>query len=141
MTIGPKPQGELLLRTMPMPADTNSNGDIFGGWIMSQMDIAGGLLAKEVMQGRCATVAADAFKFIQPVNVGDVVCCYGQLRKVGVTSLTIHLQVWIKRQPEGGVPAGMTQVTEADFTYVAIDSDRKKREYPKRDPRLTRLLD
>ncbi len=132
-----EPTGELLLRTMPMPADTNSNGDIFGGWIMSQMDIAGGMMSKEIMRGRCATVAADAFKFIRPVNVGDVVCCYGTVKNVGRTSLTLHLQVWIKS--EDRYDAEFVQVTEADFTYVAIDEDRKKREFSKQDHRVTNL--
>ena len=86
MSDASEPQGDLLLRTMPMPADTNSNGDIFGGWLMSQMDIAGGMLAKEVMQGRCATVAADAFKFIRPVNVGDIVQPGDMLGVVGSTA-------------------------------------------------------
>ena len=128
------PQGELRLRTMPMPADTNSNGDIFGGWIMSQMDIAGGMLSKELMQGRCATVAADAFKFIRPVSVGDIVCCYGHIKHVGRTSLTIGLEVWVRRED---IPDhSEVLVTAADFTYVAIDDNKVKREYPKNDPRL-----
>ncbi len=127
--------GELLLRTMPMPADTNSNGDIFGGWLMSQMDLAGGMLAKELMRGRCATVAADAFKFIRPVNVGDVVCCYGLVKHVGTTSLCIGLQVWVRRSHEPS--SEYVLVTAADFTYVAIDEQGVKREYAKTDPRLT----
>lgn len=90
------PDGELLLRTSPMPSDTNANGDIFGGWIMSQMDIAGGMMAIEITGGRAVTIAVDAMKFIKPVKVGDVVCCYGKVAKVGNTSITIRLEVWVK---------------------------------------------
>ncbi|MEM7016162.1 MAG: hotdog domain-containing protein [Pseudomonadota bacterium] len=121
-----------------MPADTNSNGDIFGGWLMSQMDIAGGMLAKEVMQGRCATVAADAFKFIRPVNVGDIVCCFGQVKQVGTTSMTVGLEVWVKRQHEPA-DSEYVLVTAADFTYVAIDDTGAKREFPKTDRRLSKF--
>lgn len=135
MTNPDTPIGELILRTMPMPADTNSNGDIFGGWIMSQMDIAGGMLAKEIMQGRCATVAANAFQFIRPVNVGDIVCCYGTVKHVGNTSLTLALQIWIKRNIESE-DAGYVLVTAADFTYVAINEKGEKRVYSKNDRRL-----
>ena len=88
-----RPKGDLLLRTLAMPADTNPNGDIFGGWIVSQMDIAGGILAKETAQGRVVTVAVDSIQFIKPVEVGDVVCCYGQLERIGSTSMTIRLEV------------------------------------------------
>ncbi|GGA70158.1 acyl-CoA thioesterase [Neiella marina] len=125
------PQGELLLRTLAMPADTNANGDIFGGWIMSQMDIAGGIMAKEVAKGRTATIAVNSMKFIQPVKVGDVVCCYGQIEKVGNTSMTLALEVWVKPVlREHGVDEHFL-VTEACFTYVAIDSSGNKREIPK----------
>lgn len=127
-----EPNGEMLLRTLAMPADTNSNGDIFGGWIMSQMDIAGGILAKEVTKGRTVTVAADAFKFIRPVNVGDVVCCYGEVCKVGNTSLAIHLEVWVKRLIQSVKENNNHfKVTEANFTYVAIDDKGVKRTFTK----------
>ncbi|MBD1388577.1 acyl-CoA thioester hydrolase YciA [Neiella sp. HB171785] len=131
MTANNNPQGELLLRTLAMPADTNANGDIFGGWIMSQMDIAGGIMAKEVAKGRTATIAVNSMKFIQPVKVGDVVCCYGQIQKVGNTSMTLALEVWVKPVlREHGVNEHFL-VTEACFTYVAIDSNGNKREIPK----------
>ena len=91
-----KPEGELLLRTSPMTGDTNANGDIFGGWIMSQMDIAGGMLAIEITGGRTVTIAVDAMKFIKPVKVGDVVCCYGKVTRIGNTSISIKLEVWVK---------------------------------------------
>ena len=128
------PQGDLVLRTAAMPADTNANGDIFGGWIMSQMDIAGGILAKEVAGSATVTIAVESMRFIKPVKVGDVVCCYGQVLKVGNTSVSIHLEVWVKpilRESEDGCPR--FQVTEANFTYVAIDKSGKKRTIEKAD--------
>jgi acyl-CoA thioesterase YciA len=128
------PDGELLLRTSPMPGDTNGNGDIFGGWIMSQMDIAGGMMVIEATGGRAATVAVDSMKFIKPVNVGDIVCCYGKIMKIGVTSITIRLEVWVKpclwKMKYHNVDP-FFKVTEASFTYVAIDADGRKRLIPK----------
>ncbi|MFK7820061.1 MAG: acyl-CoA thioester hydrolase YciA [Planctomycetaceae bacterium] len=127
-----EPRGKMVLRTLAMPADTNANGDIFGGWIMSQMDIAGGILAKEVAQGRTVTVAVDGMKFLHPVQVGDVVCCYGDVSRIGNTSITLHLEVWVKpilREVES--PETRFKVTEANFTFVAIDDDGKKRSVPK----------
>ena len=126
------PVGDLLLRTMAMPADTNANGDIFGGWILSQMDIAGAILAKEVADGRTVTVAIDGMKFLRPVKVGDVVCCYGEVRRIGTTSITLHLESWVRpllRQVES--PQTRFKVTEANFTFVAIDDDGNKRPVPR----------
>ena len=123
-----QPHGNLLLRTLAMPADTNPNGDIFGGWIVSQMDIAGGILAKETSQGRVVTVAVDRIQFIRPVKVGDVVCCYGKVEHTGTTSMTIRLEVWINpvlREDEHDDVR--FRVTEATFTYVAVDKDGNKR--------------
>jgi acyl-CoA thioesterase YciA len=111
-----------------MPADTNPNGDVFGGWIMSQMDIAGGILAKETARSRMVTVAVDSFKFLRPVAVGDVVCCYGRVLRIGTTSIAIELEVWVKqvlRETEKEWPR--FKVTEALFTYVAIDGKGEKR--------------
>lgn len=130
----PNPEGELLLRTSPMPSDTNWNGDIFGGWIMSQMDIAGGMMVIEITGGRAVTVAVDAMKFIKPVNVGDVVCCYGKVMRIGKTSVTIRLEVWVKPylwavQTDKG--DGIFKVTEASFTYVAVNDEGRKRLIPK----------
>lgn len=128
------PEGELLLRTSPMPSDTNWNGDIFGGWIMSQMDIAGGIMVIAITRGRAATVAVDAMKFIKPVKVGDVVCCYGKVMKIGNTSVTIRLEVWVKPRIWGVNPDtehDFFKVTEASFTYVAIDDNGRKRQIPK----------
>lgn len=123
-----QPNGDLLLRTLAMPADTNPNGDIFGGWIVSQMDIAGGILAKETAQGRTVTVAVDRIQFIRPVKVGDVVCCYGNVEHIGTTSMTIKLEVWVnpvlREKERNGV---RFRVTEATFTYVAIDDNGNKR--------------
>ena len=121
------PRGTLILRTLAMPKDTNPNGDIFGGWIMAQMDIASGILSKEGAKGRVVTVAVNSMKFIRPVNVGDVVCCYGDVLKIGTTSITLHLQVWVKPLWHGSDTELRWQVTEADFTYVAIDENGHKR--------------
>ena len=118
------PEGDLLLRTLAMPADTNPNGDIFGGWIMSQMDIGGGILAKEIAGGRIVTVAVEGMSFHQPVKVGHVVCCYGKCLRIGTTSMTIKLEVWVK--PALAETARYC-VTEAMFTYVAIDDQGKPR--------------
>lgn len=127
-----EPEGDLVLRTMAMPADANPNGDIFGGWILSQMDIAGGILAKEVAQGRTVTIAVNAMKFIRPVHVGDIVCCYGKVARIGTTSITLHLEVWVKpvlRRTEDRFPR--FKVTEAEFVFVAIDDNGQKRPVPK----------
>ena len=128
MSAEEEPEGDLILRTAAMPADTNANGDIFGGWILSQMDIAGGILAKEVSKGRVVTVAIEAMKFIKPVRVGDVVCCYGRVTKIGNTSLTLSLEVWVKPTLQDGATDSLRyKVTEACFTFVAIDEEGKKR--------------
>jgi acyl-CoA thioesterase YciA len=124
------PEGELLLRTAPLPRDTNPNGDIFGGWIMSQMDIAGDMMAVELTGGRAVTVAVDAMKFIKPVQTGDIVCCYGKVTRIGRTSVTIRLEVWVK--PGLGELTldrenPFSMVTEASYTYVAVDHEGRKR--------------
>ena len=126
------PPGDLLLRTMSMPADTNANGDIFGGWIMSQMDIGGAILAKEVAKGRTVTVAIDGMKFLRPVKVGDVVCVYGKVMRIGNTSISLHLETWV--QPvlrEIANDVTRFKVTEANFTFVAVDDEGKKRPVPR----------
>ena len=123
-----EPQGNLVLRTLAMPANTNANGDIFGGWIMSQMDIAGSILAKEITRSRIVTVAVDSMKFIKPVKVGDVVCCYGRIVRIGNTSITLNLEVWVRPvlgRTDNQCPR--FKVTEASFTYVSIGNDGKKR--------------
>lgn len=135
-----RPEGELLLRTLPMPSDTNQNGDIFGGWIMAQMDIAGGMMAIDFSGGRAVTIAVDAMKFIKPVKVGDIVCCYGNITRIGTTSITIKLEVWVKqnlRESAAKLEENFYKVTEASFTYVAIDNNGSKR--PLTAPTPTRL--
>ncbi|MEO2018076.1 MAG: acyl-CoA thioester hydrolase YciA [Fuerstiella sp.] len=127
-----EPDGDMLLRTLAMPADTNPNGDIFGGWIMSQMDIGGGILAKEIASGRIVTVAVDGMTFHHPVQVGDVVCCYGKCTRIGTTSMTIKLEVWVKPVLREAQIARYC-VTEAVFTYVAIDDQGAPRKVPTRD--------
>lgn len=119
-----EPQGQLVLRTLAMPADMNPNGDIFGGWLLSQMDIAGGLAAKQHSRGRVVTIAINAMTFHKPVFVGDVVCCYATIEGVGRTSMTIKIQAWAIREAQEG---SRIKVTEGTFTYVAIDEERRPR--------------
>lgn len=134
------PLGTLLLRTLAMPADTNPNGDIFGGWLMAQMDMGGAILAKELAGGRVVTIAVDAMTFHRPVAVGDVVCCYGRCVHVGRSSLKIHLEVWVKKVAQE--PIGERyRVTEAVFAYVAVDGDGRPRTIPRADnPELAEVL-
>ena len=120
------PRGQLLLRTLAMPADTNANGDIFGGWIMSQLDLAGAILAKEISGGRVVTVSVDSIAFKAPVKVGDVVCCYGECNRIGNTSMSVSLEVWVKPVAIDGV-GDRYRVCEATFNYVAIDSNGRPR--------------
>ena len=127
-----QPQGDLLLRTQTMPADTNPNGDIFGGWVLSQMDIAGSILAKEFTCGRVVTIAVEGMKFIEPIQVGDIFCCYGYVEKIGNTSITVKLEVWVKPILIESCAVERFKVTEARFVYVAIDDNHKKRQIPKK---------
>ncbi|AUH00803.1 acyl-CoA thioester hydrolase YciA [Pectobacteriaceae bacterium CE70] len=123
------PHGELVLRTLAMPADTNANGDIFGGWLMSQMDIGGAILAKEIAEGRVVTVRVDGMTFLKSVAVGDVVCCYALCTRTGRSSITINVEVWVKKV--SSEPIGQRyRATEALFTYVAVDDDGRPRELP-----------
>jgi acyl-CoA thioesterase YciA len=110
------PKGELCIQTVAMPSDSNANGDIFGGWLLSQMDLAAGVVAAQCARCRVTTVALDSMVFHRPVYVGDCVACYGELLRVGRTSMTIKVEVWISNRTEGKV-----KVTEGVFTYVAID--------------------
>ncbi|MBV1796079.1 acyl-CoA thioesterase [Siccirubricoccus sp. G192] len=123
MDKGGAPRGELAVRTLAMPADTNPAGDIFGGWIMSLMDVAGGISAVTHAGGRVVTVAATDMAFLRPVKVGDVVCCYTDLARIGRTSLTLHIEAWVLRQGYGE----RIKVTSADFTYVALDEAGRPR--------------
>lgn len=120
------PRGDLTLRTLAMPADVNVSGDIFGGWVLAQMDIASGIIAGARAKGRVATIAVDAMKFIRPVKVGDVLCIYGHVARVGRTSMGIGLEAWVLRNRIGA----REKVTEATFTYVAIDEAGKPRDVP-----------
>ena len=121
-----QPQGELTVRLIAMPADTNANGDIFGGWVLSQMDQAGGIAAVERAEGRVVTIAVDAMTFIRPVKVGDVLCVYTQVGKIGRTSLKIHIEAWARRFRS---PL-REKVTVATFTFVAIDDEGRPRPVP-----------
>ena len=118
------PDAQPVLRVVPMPADVNQHGDIFGGWIMSQVDIAGGVLAARKARGRVATVAVNSFTFKEPVLVGDVVSFYGEVLRMGRTSLTVAIEVYAQRNPDDLVTV---KVTEASLTYVAVGADRRPR--------------
>lgn len=119
----PTPQGELALQTIAMPKDTNAEGDIFGGWLLSQMDLAGAIAAREVAGGRVATVAIEGMAFITPVHVGAVVSCYCDVIEIGRSSIRIVVEVWID-SPHDGEPI---KVTEGEFIFVAIDDKRRTR--------------
>jgi acyl-CoA thioesterase YciA len=121
-----QPRGELATRTLAMPGDANPSGDIFGGWVLSQMDIAGGITAGLRARGRVATVAVDAMTFHRPVYVGDVLCVYADLERIGRTSMTLHLEAWALR----GRLGERVKVTEGDFTFVAIDENGRPRPVP-----------
>jgi acyl-CoA thioesterase YciA len=131
-----KPRGEPTTRTLAMPADTNPSGDIFGGWVLAQMDIAGGIFAGQRAEGRVATIAIHAMKFIRPVYVGDVMSIYCELEREGRTSLAVHLEAWARR----GRIGERVKVTEALFTYVAIDQEGRPRPLPPAPLDLTREL-
>lgn len=118
----------LVLRVMPLPADTNGNGDIFGGWIMAQVDIAGAVLPARIAKGRIATVAVNQFVFKQPVSVADLLSFYARVERVGRTSVTVNVEVYAERNPAN---LQVVKVTEANLTYVAIDNDGKPREIPR----------
>ncbi|KTD42649.1 acyl-CoA thioester hydrolase YciA [Legionella parisiensis] len=122
------PRGELAIQTLAMPADTNANGDIFGGWIVSQMDLAAGILAKKLAMGRVATVAIDSMSFLKPVHVGDLVSCYVTLIKLGSTSMTFTVEVWAHPATHNEA----YQVTEGVFVFVAIDEEGRPRQVPKK---------
>lgn len=118
------PRGEVTIQTLAMPADTNANGDIFGGWLVSQMDLAAGVLAKRISRGRAVTVAINSMSFLRPVHVGDVVSCHVELSKCGKTSMTIDVEVWTMRSDSGE----HLQVTEGSFVFVAIDEKGQPRQ-------------
>jgi acyl-CoA thioesterase YciA len=119
---------ELVLRVMPLPADVNANGDIFGGWIMAQVDLAGAVLPARIAKGRIATVAVNQFVFKQPVSLGDLLSFYAKIERIGRTSITVHVEVYAERNP---ADLHVVKVTEASLTYVAIDKDGKPRAVPR----------
>jgi acyl-CoA thioesterase YciA len=121
------PGGEPTLRVVPMPADANQHGDIFGGWVMSQVDIAGGVVAARHARGRVATVAVNSFVFKEPVMIGDLVSFYATISRVGRTSVTVAVEVYAQRNPTDVVTV---KVTEASLTYVATDANRRPRIVP-----------
>ncbi|MDQ6859533.1 MAG: acyl-CoA thioesterase [Verrucomicrobiota bacterium] len=119
METNDQPRGELVIRTIAMPRDTNPSGDIFGGWIMSQMDLGSGILALQTARTRVVTVAMDGMSFLAPVKVGDRVACYAWVEKIGRTSIRIPVEAWVERYMTGE----QVRVTQAVFTYVAIGAD------------------
>lgn len=116
--------GELVMRVMPMPADANNNGDIFGGWIMAQVDLAGSVLPARIAKGRIATVAVNQFIFKQPVSIGDLLSFYAHIERIGRTSVTVRVEVYAERNP---AQLQVVKVTEALVTYVAIDEEGRPR--------------
>ena len=118
---------QLVMRVMPMPADANGNGDIFGGWIMAQVDLAGAVLPMRIAKGRIATVAVNQFVFKQPVSIGDLLSFYAKVERIGRTSITVNVEVYAERNPSDLV---VVKVTEANLTYVAITLDGKPRALP-----------
>jgi acyl-CoA thioesterase YciA len=117
--LGTEPEGDLCIRTLAMPADTNANGDIFGGWLLSQMDVGGGVFASKVAKSRTVTVAIEAMNFRKPVYVGDLVSVHANLVRIGRTSVTVHLEAWVLRRKE----QQSILVTDGNFTYVSIDDN------------------
>ena len=114
-----EPKGELVIQTIARPKDTNANGDIFGGWLMSQMDLGSGILAAKTAKARVVTVAIEGMSFLQPVRIGDTVACYAWVERIGRTSMTIPVEVWVRRFMDGR----QVRVTHGVFTYVAIDEN------------------
>ena len=131
-TTGHEPTGDLTIRQLAMPADTNANGDIFGGWLLGQMDLGGGIFASKIAQSRTVTVAIDAMNFRKAVFVGDVVSVHATLVRVGKTSITVHLEAWVLRRNENH----SILVTDGNFTYVSID-DRGQKQVIRREAATT----
>lgn len=120
------PDGEPALRTLAMPADANPNGDIFGGWVLARMDLAGTVPAVDRAKGRVATVAVDAMRFHRPIFIGDLVSCYADVVRVGTTSVSVKIETWVRRRSD----RSMVKVTEGTFVYVAIDEGGRPRPLP-----------
>ncbi len=119
---------ELVLKVIPMPADSNANGDIFGGWVMAQVDLAGSVIPARLARGRIATVAVNQFIFKQAVKIGDLLSFFSEVERVGTTSVTVKVEVYAQRMRQ---PEPVIKVTEANLTYVAIDMEGKPRPLPK----------
>ena len=128
-----EPCGDLSIRTLAMPADTNQNGDIFGGWLLSQMDIGGGIFASKIAKSRTVTVAIDAMNFRKAVYVGDLVSVHANLVRVGRTSITVHLEAWVVRRRE----MQSILVTDGNFTYVSIDDNGRPQAIPQDQAPIT----
>ena len=122
-----QPKGNLTTRTLAMPADSNPSGDIFGGWVLSQMDIAGGICSRECAKSRTVTVALDRMSFIEPVKIGDILCVYTQVTNIGNTSMDIHVEAWAQRDRS----STKLKVTEAIFKFVALDDNGKPMPVPR----------
>ena len=128
----PAPSGELALQTIAMPRDTNANGDIFGGWLLSQMDLAGGIAAARIARGRVATVAIDRMSFLVPVKVGAVVSCHTEVLSIGRSSIQVRVEVWASAPRAEWINANaQNKVTEGTFVFVAIDQNGRTRPVPK----------
>jgi len=125
MALKKNPHGELATKTLAMPADTNPQGDIFGGWVLSQMDIAGGVIGRGITKGRVVTVFVEGMTFHKPVFVGDVLSCFAKLVKIGNTSMTLKIEAWVERDFKS------FKVTEGTFVYVAVDENRVPRKIKK----------
>ncbi len=119
---------ELVLKVIPMPADSNANGDIFGGWVMAQVDLAGSVIPARIAKGRIATVAVNQFVFKQAVKIGDLLSFFAEVERIGTTSVTVKVEVYAQRMRQ---PEPVIKVTEANLTYVAIDLEGKPRALPK----------
>ena len=124
-----EPCGKLTVQLVAMPRDTNANGDIFGGWVLSQMDIACGVVARDIAQGRAVTVAIEAMTFVRPVKIGDVLCVYTVLERIRRTSMRIHVEAWAQRF----LAHRQEKVTDATFTFVAVDDSGRPRPVPCQD--------
>lgn len=123
-----EPRGDLAIRVLAMPAEANPSGDIFGGWLMSQMDMAGGTTARLKAKGRVATVAVTGMTFHRPVHVGDIVCCYADVQRIGNTSITVLVEAWVLRGSDAGK---RLKVTDGVFTFVALDENGNPRPVPR----------
>jgi len=121
------PRGKLTLQVVAMPADTNPSGDIFGGWLLSQMDIAGGIYCRSIAKGRVVTVAIESTEFNLPVFVGDTLSCYVELKKQGKTSITVHIEAWVNRD---FIEGNIMKATEGFYTFVKVDAERKPMPIP-----------